>query len=80
MAESGKDALRVYSDATLKLEFHGSCESSEEGNRRVEHHYCGCEQFRVIYTHRGWAGKLIRGRERRYCRKPMTTSDRPIRA
>ncbi len=23
--------------------------------------YCGCRRFRVIYTRRGWGGKLIRG-------------------
>ena len=42
--------------------------------------YCGCRRFRVIYTRRGWGGKLIRRRECRHCGKRMTTWERPIGA
>ncbi|MHC4981857.1 MAG: NrdR family transcriptional regulator [Planctomycetota bacterium] len=41
-------------------------------------HYCGCRHFRVIYTRRGWGGKLIRRRECRHCGKRMTTWECPI--
>ncbi len=38
--------------------------------------HCGCGHFRVIYTRRGWGGKLIRRRECRHCGKRMTTWER----
>ena len=56
--------------------------------RGLECRYCGCTHFRVIYTRRGWGGKLIRRREPvrrslreggcRHCGKRMTTWEKPI--
>ena len=51
---------------------------SDEDQRGLECRHCGCQHFRVIYTRRGWGGKLIRRRECRHCGKRMTTWERPI--
>ena len=53
---------------------------SSEDTRGIECRYCGCKHFRVIYTRRGWGGKLIRRRECRHCGKRMTTWEKPIGA
>ncbi|OQB79345.1 MAG: transcriptional regulator NrdR [Planctomycetes bacterium ADurb.Bin126] len=39
---------------------------------------CGCRHFWVVYTRRGWGGKLIRRRECRHCGKRMTTWEKPV--
>ena len=52
----------------------------KESSRGLECRYCGCRHFRVIYTRRGWGGKLIRRRECRHCGKRMTTWERPVGA
>ncbi len=51
---------------------------TKEENRGLECRHCGCKHFRVIYTRRGWGGKLIRRRECRHCGKRITTWERPI--
>ena len=51
-----------------------------QDKRGLECRYCGCRHFSVIYTRRGWGGKLIRRRECRHCGKRMTTWERPIGA
>jgi len=50
----------------------------DEDKRGLACRYCGCTHFRVIYTRRGWGGKLIRRRECRHCGKRMTTWEKPI--
>jgi len=52
----------------------------DEDKRGLECRYCGCRDFRVIYTCRGSGGKLIRRRECRHCGKRMTMWERPIGA
>ena len=36
---------------------------------------CSCQHFDVVYTRRGWGGKIIRRRECRYCGRRITTWD-----
>ena len=50
----------------------------DQDKRGLECRYCGCKHFRVIYTRRGWGGKLIRRRECRYCGKRITTWEQPL--
>jgi DNA-directed RNA polymerase subunit RPC12/RpoP len=59
---------------------HVDCKESDQvqDKRGLECRYCGCKHFRVIYTRRGWGGKLIRRRECRHCGNRMTTWERPI--
>jgi len=52
--------------------------SPPEDSRGLECRHCGCHHFRVVYTRRGWGGKLIRRRECRHCGKRMTTWERPV--
>jgi len=54
--------------------------SPGEDKRGLECRHCGCRDFRVVYTRRGWGGKLVRRRECRHCGKRMTTWERPIGA
>ena len=54
--------------------------SPGEDQRGLESRYCSCRDFRVIYTRRGWGGKLIRRRECRHCGKRMTGWERAIGA
>jgi hypothetical protein len=54
--------------------------SPRENSRGLACRHCGCRYFGVIYTRRGWGGKLIRRRECRHCGKRMTTWERPIGA
>jgi hypothetical protein len=39
--------------------------------------YCRCRHFRVVYTRRGWGGKLIRRWQCRHCGGRMTTWEPP---
>ena len=48
--------------------------------RGLECRYCGCRHFWVVYTRRGWGGRLIRRRECRHCGERMTTWEKPIGA
>lgn len=41
--------------------------------RGLECPKCGCGHFRVLYTRRAVAGKLLRRRECRYCGRRITT-------
>lgn len=55
----------------------------KEAKPKIEDHgiacpHCGCRKFRVIYTRRGWGGKLVRRRECRECGKRLTTWERAI--
>ena len=69
------DANKTKNMSTLK-----STSGLSEDTRGLECRYCGCKHFRVIYTRRGWGGKLIRRRECRHCGKRMTTWEKPIGA
>ena len=55
-----------------------SKEAKREDKRGLECRHCGCKHLRVIYTRRGWGGKLIRRRECRHCGRRMTTWERPV--
>ena len=49
-----------------------------EDTRGLECRHCGCRHLLVVYTRRGWGGKLIRRRECRHCGRRMTTWERTV--
>jgi len=53
----------------------GQIKRKNEEPRGIRCPTCGCGHFRVIYTRRGWGGRLIRRRECRHCGRRITTSE-----
>jgi len=47
--------------------------TSLQQKRGLECPKCGCAHFRVLYTRRAMAGRLLRRRECRYCGRRITT-------
>jgi hypothetical protein len=50
----------------------------DDEKRGLECRWCGCKQFRVIYTRPAWGGRIMRRRECRHCGKRVAVWERVV--
>jgi hypothetical protein len=53
-------------------------EQDPEDNLGLACRHCDCRYFRVVYTRRGWGGRITRRHQCCHCGKRMTTWERSI--